>query len=136
MKDFLRKFIYTGVGLVSLTADKFKETVDKLIEDGKMSKTDGKKAIDDFIENVGTKKDELEDQFDNLINKLVENFSFADKDEVGLLEKRISELEKEPKKEKVSRKPVKKKITKKPIKKTISKAKKTKTKSPKEDNKQ
>ena len=134
MKDFLKKFIYTGVGLVSLTADKFKETVDKLIDEGKMSKTDGKKAVDDFFENVGTKKDELEGQFDKLINKLVDNFSFADKDEISKLEKRIAELEKETKT--ARKKPVKKKVAKKTVKKTISKAKKTKTKSPKEDKKQ
>jgi len=128
MKDFLKKFIYTGVSLVSETADKFKETVDALIDEGKISKNEGAKVVNDFIENAETKKEELEEQFDKLINKLVKNFSFADKDEISILEKRITELENQAKKKNTSKKPIKKKT----VKKTVSKTKKTKAKPPKE----
>jgi len=120
MKDFLKNFIYTGVGLVAETGDKLKETVDKLIDEGKISIKEGKKIADDFVDNAETKKDELEGQFEKVISKLVNNFSFADKDEIAKLEKRIVKLEKELKKTKTT---VKKVVKKKTVAKTKNKSK-------------
>ena len=127
MEDFLKKFIYTGVGWISLTGEKFKNTIDNFIEEGKMSEKDGKKNIDEFFKNAETKKDEMEEQLNSLIDKLINKFSFADKDEISELENRISELEKELKKKSTTKTTAKKSTTKKAVaKKTASKKTTTK----------
>ena len=36
MEDLFKKFLYTGVGLVAMTAEKIQKSVDKLISDGKL----------------------------------------------------------------------------------------------------
>ena len=34
MEDLFQKFLYTGVGLVAMTAEKIHKSVDKLVSDG------------------------------------------------------------------------------------------------------
>jgi len=93
MEDFFKKFIYTGVGWISVTTDKFKKTIDGFISDGKISEPEGKKIVDDFLKNTETKKDEIETQFGSVVDKIIKSFSFATKTEVEDLEKKIAELE-------------------------------------------
>ena len=37
MEDLFKKFIYTGVGWISVTTERFKNTIDGFISDGKIS---------------------------------------------------------------------------------------------------
>ena len=93
MEDFFKKFIYTGVGWISVTTEKFKKTIDGFISDGKISEGEGKKIVDDFLKNTETKKDEIETQFGSVVDKIIKSFSFATKTEVDDLEKKVAELE-------------------------------------------
>jgi len=93
MEDLFKKFIYTGVGWISITTEKFKKTIEQFIEDGKISAEEGKKVVDDFIKNTETKKDELEDQFNSAIDKLLNSLKFAKAEDIEKLKKRIAELE-------------------------------------------
>ena len=93
MEDFFKKFIYTGVGWISVTTEKFKKTIDGFINDGKISEPEGKKIVDDFLKNTETKKDEIETQFGSVVDKIIKSFSFATTTEVEALEKKIAELE-------------------------------------------
>ncbi|MBN1252003.1 MAG: hypothetical protein JXR51_08530 [Bacteroidales bacterium] len=115
MEDFFKKFIYTGVGWISLTGDKLKKLIDAFIEEGKLSEKDGKQIVDEFIKNAETKKEELEVQFDKLVNQLISSFSFATINEIADLNTRISELEKALNKKKpTTKKPTQKKSKAKP----------------------
>lgn len=125
MEDLFKKFIYTGVGWISTTADKLKETIDKFVDDGKLSPKEGKKIVDDFLKNTESKRDELEDQFKSIVDKVIQSVSFVKKEELAKLEKRIAELE-----AKVAKKPAAKKTT---AKKTTAK-KTTTRKTNKKDN--
>jgi len=93
MEDLFKKFIYTGVGWISVTTDRFKNTIDGFISDGKISEGEGKKIVDDFLKNTETKKDEIETQFGSVVDKIIKSFSFATTNEVEDLEKKIAELE-------------------------------------------
>ncbi|MEN8118990.1 MAG: hypothetical protein ABFS35_01525 [Bacteroidota bacterium] len=93
MEDFFKKFIYTGVGWISVTTERFKKTIDGFISDGKISEPEGKKIVDDFLKNTETKKDEIETQFGSVVDKIIKSFSFATTAEVESLEKKIAELE-------------------------------------------
>ena len=93
MEDFFKKFIYTGVGWISVTTERFKKTIDGFISDGKISEPEGKKIVDDFLKNTETKKDEIETQFGSVVDKIIKSFSFATTTEVEALEKKIADLE-------------------------------------------
>lgn len=93
--ELLKNFIYAGVGLASLTADKVKETVEDLVEKGKISDTEGKKIIDDFFKSTESTKDEFETKLKKLGDNISTSFDFlkSDNSEVESLKKRIEELE-------------------------------------------
>ncbi len=92
-KNILKKFINTGVGFVSLTAERMSQTIEGLISDGKISEEEGRKIIDDFTKNTETKRDELEGQFKSIVEKILKSFSFATSTEVDKIENRIAVLE-------------------------------------------
>ena len=52
MSDFIKNTIYTSIGVVSITNDKFKELVEDLIQNNHYTKDEGKRLTDDFLFNL------------------------------------------------------------------------------------
>jgi len=69
MEDLFKKFMYTGVGLVAMTAEKIQKSVDKLISDGKLSIEEGKKLIDKLVQEGKLSTDEGKKVIDDLVGK-------------------------------------------------------------------
>ena len=93
MEDLFKKFLYTGVGLVSVTADKFQKAVDKLVDENKISSEEGKKVVDDLIKDTEGKKDEFEGQMKKIVEDIVNRFKVPSASEVEDLQKRVEALE-------------------------------------------
>lgn len=129
MENLFKKFVYTGVGLVSTSADKAKVFFDKLVEEGKVSAEEGKKIVEEFNKNTETKKEELETQFSSIVEKIVKSFKFVTNDDINELANRVTMLEAVL----ANRKDAEAKEVSKPAKKTTTRAKKTTT--PKTDTK-
>ena len=92
--DTLKNIIYAGVGLASTTSEKIKETINELVEKGKISDTEGKKIIDDFLNSTEDKRAEFEIKLKKTGEKISERFDFLNKEkEVDSLKARIKELE-------------------------------------------
>lgn len=98
--ELLKNFVYAGVGLAALTSDKVKETVEDLVEKGKISDTEGKKIIEDFFKSTESKKDDFESKMKSLGDNISSKFDFLKKedDEVNALKRRIEDLEAQLKK--------------------------------------
>lgn len=110
--ELLKNFVYAGVGLAALTTDKVKETVEDLVEKGKISDTEGKKIIEEFFKSTESKKDDFEAKMKSLGDNISSKFDFLKKedDEVATLKNRIEELEAKLKKASTAKKkPVAKK---------------------------
>lgn len=69
MEDLLKNFLYTGVGLVAVTAEKIQKSVDKLISDGKLSIEEGKKLVDKLVKEGKLSTDEGKKVIDDLVDK-------------------------------------------------------------------
>merc|ERR1712110_949140 len=67
---------YAGVGLATLTTDKIKETIDDLVEKGKISDTEGKRIIEDFLNSTEEKRNEFENKLKKTSSKISETFDF------------------------------------------------------------
>jgi len=93
IENLFKKFVYTGVGFVSLTTEKMKNAVEKLVSDEKISEEEGKKLVDEFMKSAGEKKEELEDQFKTVTAKVVENLKLAKQKDLEKLENRVAVLE-------------------------------------------
>ncbi|MEM7370482.1 MAG: hypothetical protein AAF587_17865 [Bacteroidota bacterium] len=93
MEDLFKKFLYTGVGLVSMTAEKLQEAVDDLVGKGKISEKEGKRILNDFFENTETKKAEFEARLKDAADQVKEKLSFPSRSEYEALIQRVEELE-------------------------------------------
>lgn len=90
MEESLKKLLYAGVGLAAQATEKLQKSVDELVEKGKMTDSEAKKVIEDFLDKSDSKKEEFEDRF----NSFVEKFGYTKSEELEALKKRIAELEK------------------------------------------
>ena len=94
LEGLFKKFVYTGVGLVSLTKDRLQETINDLIKEDKISAKEGKKIVDDFFKNTESKKKELEENLKKVVDKAVSKFKFASTSDLEELKNRVKVLEK------------------------------------------
>ena len=86
--------VYAGVGLASATTDKVKETINDLVEKGRISDTEGKNILEDFFTTTDKRKEELESKFKSASDKISEKFEFLNKEkEIQELNDKINALE-------------------------------------------
>ncbi len=94
LESLVKKFVYTGVGFISLSAERFKNSIEDLIKDKKISEQEGQKIISDFFkDSEGNKKDYTE-KTKELVKKVAEKLTFVKSEDFEKLSKRLSELEK------------------------------------------
>lgn len=93
MEDILKKFIYTGVGLLSLTTTKFKEVIDDLVNDRKISEDEGKRIFADFLSKAKGSQRDFEQQINSVASQFGKDFKKTTTDELEELKKRVAILE-------------------------------------------
>ncbi len=93
MESAFKNFMYAGVGLASLTAEKLQKSVDKLISENKISTGEGKKILDEFLKKTENKKKEFEKQLKKITEEVVNKVQLPKKKDIESLEKRIAALE-------------------------------------------
>lgn len=81
MEDLFKKVMYTGIGLVAFAAEKIQTSVDDLVNQEKISKEEGRKIVEDFLDNTEAKKDEFENKLKALTEDVVAKFNFTKKDD-------------------------------------------------------
>ncbi len=93
IEELFKKFVYTGVGLVSLTAERLQKTIDEMVKEEKISEKEGEKIVDEFFKNTEEKRKELEEQLKSVVEKAVAKFKFASSSKLEELSNRIKVLE-------------------------------------------
>jgi len=96
MDELFKKFLYTGVGLASLTAEKLQETVDELVGKGKVSKDEGKKIVDDFVDRVDDQRSDIEKRMREMADNIASSINLpkmATKEDIEALMNRLETLE-------------------------------------------
>lgn len=95
MEDLFKKFVYTGVGLVAMTAEKLQETIDGMVDEGKLSKEEGRKVVDDLMEATESKREEFEEKIKSFTEKVIESLNLPTRKEVESLKAKVASLEAE-----------------------------------------
>ena len=93
MEDLFKKVLYTGVGLVSVTAEKLQEAVDKLVSENKISREEGRKVVDELFQNTENKREEFESQLKDIVEEVVSRVKLVSQKDFDSLLKRVEELE-------------------------------------------
>lgn len=69
MIDLLKKNLYVGLGLVSMTRDKIVEVGKKIAEDSKLSESEGKKFVDELLKQADESKENLQAMISKAVEK-------------------------------------------------------------------
>ena len=98
MIDLIKKTLLTGVGMAVMTKEKVEELGRDLVDQAKLSETEGREFVDDLMKRSETARGEFESRVDGLVKQAVDRLNLAPKDELIKLQARIVELEAELKK--------------------------------------
>ncbi len=93
MDNLFKKLIYTGIGVAAQAKDRLEKTITELVEEEKLSTKEGKRIVDEFLKSTDSKKEEVEQEVNGLVEKIVKKLSFASCNDVKELEDRIEALE-------------------------------------------
>jgi len=94
MEDLIKKFFYTGVGLVALTAEKLQDSVKKLVDDEKISYEEGKRIISEIMEKSNERRAEFEKHLKKVADELSDKVKFNKTSSDDDLSSRLAAIEK------------------------------------------
>jgi len=95
MKESIRKLGLIGAGLWAITEDKMNDLVKELVDKGDISKEEGKKAIQDMLEERKKQTLDLEKKISEKIQESISKTEAFTKKDMHELESRIKTLEEE-----------------------------------------
>jgi len=93
MSETLRKLGLIGIGVLAITEEKIKQTVDELIEKGEMNREEGKSLVQELLTEKKKQMQELGDRISEDVQNAVDRSKIATKDDVARLEEKITGLE-------------------------------------------
>ncbi len=94
MSELLRKMGLIGIGVLAITEEKIRQTVDELIEKGEMNREEGKSLVQELLTEKKKQMQELGDKISEDVQNAVDRSKIATKDDVARLEEKIAGLEK------------------------------------------
>ncbi len=95
MKESVRKIGLIGAGLWAMTEDKINELVKDLVDKGDISKEEGKKAVQELIDESKKQTIDLEKKVSEKIQDAMSKKDIFTKKDMNELESRIKDLEEE-----------------------------------------
>ena len=93
MEDLFKKFLYTSVGLVSSTVEKIQSSVDKLVDEDKLSQDEGKKIVDDLVKNTEAKREEFEGKLKNIVEEVMGRLNIGSQSQIKDIQDRLAAIE-------------------------------------------
>ena len=93
MIESLKKALYAGVGLAFLTRDRIEETAKRLAEEAKLSESEGKKLVDEFLKRGEEAKASMERMVGSAVNSALDRVDIPRRSELKALEARVKALE-------------------------------------------
>lgn len=93
MIEFIKKAMFTGLGLASITKDKVEEVAKEFIEQGNLTEQEGRKLVKEMMEYSEKSRGELEGQVEKYVEKAIDKLDLARKSEIEELKEKILELQ-------------------------------------------
>ncbi|NNK93576.1 MAG: hypothetical protein HKP41_04410 [Desulfobacterales bacterium] len=92
MIDLLKKTMFTGIGILSLTKDKVEEIVKEFVEKGKLSEQEGKNLVEEMLERSEASKEELKKQTEAVVQSTLAKMDIASKADIQELRDELAEI--------------------------------------------
>ena len=100
MIDILKKTMFLGLGLASLTKEKIEELAKDLIKKGELSEKEGKDFVSEVTKKSKDAAKEIKSQIEKGVSETMKKMNLASRSELLDLEKRLQKLEESTKKKK------------------------------------
>jgi polyhydroxyalkanoate synthesis regulator phasin len=94
MIDLLKKVMFTGLGIASLTKDALEEVAQDFVKKGKLSEQEGKKFVDEFLVRSNESREAIRQQIDERVQLALQKMNIARSSEIEELKVQIKELRK------------------------------------------
>jgi len=92
MYEFIKKTMFTGLGLAFLTKEKIAELSKELSKLGQLSEQEGKKLIEELSKKSEEAGKELKVQIEKLTEEHLKKMNLVTRDEFRALEKKVEQL--------------------------------------------
>ena len=93
MFEIFKKSLFAGLGLAVVTKTKLESVLDKLVEEGKMSKEEAEKMGKELLESGEKQWTDFEDRLQETVKGFLENMDISKASDVKKLEKKIKALD-------------------------------------------
>ena len=93
MIDLVKKTMLAGVGLAVVTKDKVLESLDELVQKGKLTKDEAVAISDKIVEEGKTETDKAKGEASKLFNEMLHRANVVTKDQHDALAARVTALE-------------------------------------------
>ncbi len=92
MDRIFKKFLYTGVGLVSTTAEHFQKQLNEVKGQLTSSELEGERIVNDLVDDLKGQREKLDTQMKGWVDQVLDRFEFTSYEEVESLKKRVEKL--------------------------------------------
>lgn len=93
MIELVKKSMLAGVGLAVVTKDKVLESLDELVEKGKLTKEEAAEMSDKIVDEGRTETEKAKVEASKLFNEMLHRANVVTKDQYEALEARVTALE-------------------------------------------
>lgn len=93
MLDLMKKTMLAGVGMAVVTKDKVLESLDELVEAGRMSKDEAAAMSEKIVEEGRVETEKAKVEANKLFNEMLHRANLVTKDQYDALAARVTALE-------------------------------------------
>ncbi len=94
MLDMLRKGVLAGLGTAVVTRSKMRETMDKLVEQGKLSSEEAERFSQEMVDAGEKELDEFRTELESTVRNAVSRLDLAGQQDIDDLRQRMENMEK------------------------------------------
>ncbi len=92
MIDLIKKAMFTGIGVATLTKEKVEEVSRDFVEKGKLSEIEGRKLVEELISHSEASKKDLELLVEENVKAVLKKMNIATSSEIEELKNDLKEL--------------------------------------------
>ena len=93
MIELIKKVMFTGLGAASLTKEKIEEIGRDFIEQGKLSRQEGEKLVDELRAKAEESKQEIKKQIEERVEEILKKMNLARMSDLDELKRQVKELQ-------------------------------------------
>lgn len=89
----IEEFLFFSIGFAAKTTEKLTTVVQKLIEQNKLSETDGKLLVDEYAKKIKEQTDKFDHKMEDFIVNTMQKCTFVKQNDIDKVLSRIENIE-------------------------------------------